>query len=181
VAELIEPVDVQRIAEENPTSRFKITNVAVMNPGVCFVCGSSGGDSRQFVDYGKTIDFYGVVYVCTFCIAEVAKLLGFLNRKPFEEEIDQLQNGCIQRDLEIDNLQEQLNAARILLRNCHCDPDSTNPTVLDSLEADPEPESDDPDVDESGDVEGFGDVSESSSDDEPVKPKRRSRTNPSNE
>lgn len=178
---VIKPVDVQKIHEENPNSRFKVTNVAILNPGVCFVCKSSGGDGRQFVDYGETIDFYGVVYVCTYCVAEVAKVLGFVTPAEVDVmkgQINALNDFLGEMTTERAQFAEALDAARILLRNCHCDPDSTNPTVLDSLETNPEPEPADSDPDESGDVEGSSDISTASDDDKPIPKQRKPRANP---
>lgn len=178
-------LETEKVHEENPNSRFRLLDVAIKKPGTCLVCKSDGSDERQFVDFGKTVDWYGVVYVCTFCLGEVAKLLGFFPKLPFEEEINSLQNGCVQRDIEIQELGEQLNASRLLLRNCHCGDSNSGDSVPDSIpldeESDSEPESTSDDGDESGDVEGSGDVSESSVDDdaEPESPKPKRRRNAS--
>ena len=171
----IEPVDVQQIAEEFPNSRFKITNVAILNPGICLVCRSAGGDGRQFVDFGKTVDFYGVVYVCTFCVAEVAQILGFTNNNEqivaAHNETVQLYNGLLKTS------QEMENAFRTILRNCHCElVIDLQPGTLVDVEADPESDETESDSDESGDVEGPDDVSDSSDDDESAPAPRRRRS-----
>lgn len=169
----IEPVNVDKVTEENPQSRFRVTDNANLAPGVCAVCGSAGGDGRQFIDFSKTMDFYGVFYFCTFCVAEAAQLLGLGNLERLNEDLDRYAEVIRQRGTENAELQENLNAARILLRSCTCDPDSTNPTVLDSLETDSEPEPDDPTTDEPIGLEGFDDLPSFGSDDESEKPKRR--------
>lgn len=175
----IERVDVEKVAEEFPQSRFRITNEPILNPGICVVCGSSGGDGRQFADFGKTQDWFGVFYLCTFCIAEVAKMMGLTDRKPFEEEINSLQNGCVKRDLEIQEIREQINAARILLRNCHCDNSDliSNDNIPDAVvvEDSEGSEGSSDDDGESPGVEESGDFSEASVDGEGNKPKRTRR------
>lgn len=179
--------ETESLAEANPNSRFRVLNVAVKKPGTCFVCKSDGGDERQFVDFGKTVDWYGVVYICTFCVSEVAKILGLMpiaEREAFERELEE---KVINANSMTEALEEQVNAARILLRNCRCgDSDSsdsvTYPVQVD-VESDSEPEQDFGDADESSDVKEPGDVSESSVDDDGVarefpveeKPKRTRR------
>ncbi|GHF92060.1 hypothetical protein GCM10018783_73610 [Streptomyces griseosporeus] len=177
------PIDVQKFAEENPNSRYRLTNVAILNPGVCIVCKGAGGDGRQFVEWGETQDWYGVIYLCTFCIGEIADLLGYglksdwvLAERNLQEEISRGDDRWIEA-------REQLRAARLLLSNCHCgssDPDSSNASSVPMDESDPEgTDSESNDSDESGSVEGFADVSESSVDDNSefdesvTKPKRR--------
>lgn len=183
--------ETDRLTEENPNSRFRVLNVAIKKPGTCFVCKSDGGDERQFVDFGKTVDWYGVVYICTFCVSEVAKMLGLGSVEALESKIKE-QAGIIEHyESEYDLVVEQRNAARILLRNCRCsDGDSsdsvTYPVQVD-VESDPEPEQDSTDADEPGDVQEPGDVSESSVDDDGVtrefpveeKPKRTRRASSS--
>lgn len=177
----ITPVDIEKVQEENPQSRFRISNVAQLAPGVCALCGSPGGDGRQFVDFGKTMNWYGVVYFCTFCVAEVAALLGFAHRGLFDEEINALQNGCSERDLEALGLKEKLDAAMVLVRNCTCSDSGIGIPSLEISEADviddESADEDESDVDESDPVEGSDDISATSdSDDEPEsKPARRAR------
>jgi hypothetical protein len=175
---MIKPVDVQAIAEEFPNSRFKITNVPILKPGVCFICRDSGGsDFRQFVDFGKTVDFYGVVYACTFCIAEVAQLLGLGDNSELTAELSRYEKAVQDFGTVNAGLQEQLNAARILLRNCTCcDDDSLNPRANSDVEADSDSVEADSDADESSDVEGSDDISANAGDDEPIAPKRRRTT-----
>lgn len=177
----VEPVDVEKVAEENPQSRFRIINAPIHKPGVCALCGSAGGDGRQFIDFGKTMDWYGVVYFCTFCIIEAGYLLGLHSTGASENLIAELQGRFESQKLQLDNALEQLNATRVLLRNCHCDdPDPvSDDSVPDAVvvEDSEESEGNSDDNTESTGVEEFGDiptppVDESS--DEP-KPKRTRR------
>jgi len=59
-----------------------------MNPGVCALCGASSPDGRKYVDTGWDIDWYGVVYFCSFCFTEIANHLGCLTK----EQTDILEN-----------------------------------------------------------------------------------------
>lgn len=184
----IEPVDVEKVTEENPQSRFRILNAAIHKPGVCALCGSAGGDDRQFVDFGKTMDWYGVVYFCTFCVAEAAILIGFATHGKYDELFKKYEEMLLKygnEKLEVERLQEQLNAARLLLRNCHCDdPDSVGDDNLPDamvVEDSGESESDSDDDTESVGVEGSDDVPESSVDESSSesKPKRTRRASSS--
>lgn len=59
-------------------SRIKLSDVAAIEPGVCILCGSAGGDDRKFVDFGKQLDWYGAVYFCSYCIGEVAESVDYI-------------------------------------------------------------------------------------------------------
>lgn len=54
-------------------------------PGQCCLCGSAGDNKRKFIDFGKQLDWYGAVYFCTICIAEVALASGFLPVVEFDK------------------------------------------------------------------------------------------------
>jgi hypothetical protein len=181
----VEVIDPQKFAEENPNSVFRLTNVAMMNPGVCIICGSSGGDGRQFIDTGKTFDWWGVVYWCTFCLEEVAKLLGLKDVSEREAFALELEQKAINADSKFQAAQEQIDAYRVLLRNCNCsgadfDSNASAPVSVDG-ETDSEAESHVGDDGESAGLEGSGDISETSGDSESVdesgaaKSSRRSR------
>lgn len=183
-------VDADKVAEENPTSRFRILNAAIKKPGICILCRSAGGDGRQFVDFGQSVEFLGVVYFCTFCVGEVAKLLGYATYAKHDDLFKQYEASLLKLGnevLETQFLREQLDAARLLLRNSHCDGCNCGDSVSDSVPVDVEtvPDGDETsdDGDESGSSEESGDVSESPVDDaaelesepEPEKPKRTRR------
>lgn len=178
-------LDIEKVQAENPNSRFRLSNVAKLNPGTCITCGSAGApdDPRQFIDFGKTIEWFGVVYICTFCLTEVAKLLNLRDQSTSDAEIDTLQNGCVERDLKIAELEENLNAARLLLRNCHCDDTDfvSDGNVSDSVDVESSEESDPivDDASESPGVEGsssFPKLADLHIDElESAEPKRRSR------
>lgn len=67
------------MAAYNPNSRVQVVDAPVSHPGYCALCGSVGGDGRKFIDTGwAPEEFYGVVYYCSFCFAEIANQVGFL-------------------------------------------------------------------------------------------------------
>jgi hypothetical protein len=179
-------IDPDKFAEENPNSRFRITNVATLAPGTCILCKSDGGDGRQFIDLGITVDWFGAMYFCTFCIREAASLLGLRDSLEAESHIIGLMDSQKAHVEIIKGLREEVNAARTLLRNCHCDSignvDTGNVVDVEAIE---ESESNDSDPDESGSVEESGNISETSGDDEPdnesAKPKRGRRSNSATE
>lgn len=61
------------------SSKFRILSAPIQQPGVCAGCGSSGTEDRQYVDLDVTVDYHGVIYLCTFCFGECANALGFLS------------------------------------------------------------------------------------------------------
>lgn len=175
-------IDPEKFAAENPNSRFRISNVATLAPGTCILCKSDGGDGRQFIDLGITVEWFGAMYFCTFCIAEAAQVLGFAPEANWKLAEKNLQEEISKGDDRYVEAMEQLRAARTLLRNCHCGDNVTFPVepVLD-VEAIEEPEPNDPDSDESGGSEGPDDISESPADDESNAPARKSRARKSAE
>jgi hypothetical protein len=50
-------------------------------PGKCVVCGAV---DRPVVDTTWSIDYYGVVYFCVFCLTEVASIIGMVDGKLLE-------------------------------------------------------------------------------------------------
>lgn len=181
-------IDPDKFAEENPNSRFRISNVAQFAPGTCILCKSAGGDGRQFIDLGITVEWFGAMYFCTFCITEAASLLGLGDISALKEMSAERSEKYQKALFANAELREQLNATRILLRNCHCD--DSNPSYRDVVDVSVVEEADDSaseitgDSDESGSVEEPGDISEASGDDESVsdesaKPKRGRRSSAS--
>lgn len=176
-------VDVEKVTEENAQSRFRVTDTATLKPGTCVLCKSSGGDGRQFVDLGIQVTWVGAIYFCTFCVAEVANILGYERRSVWTLAHENLQEEISQGDDRYVEAKVKLDAALLLLRDCNCG--NLGPVVPSGpyiLESPSEPDIPEPDADESGDVEGSGDVPEFASyeelaqpQSEPAKPVRRSR------
>ena len=60
----------RRIAQ--PTDRFKLTDIPMVNPAKCACCGAV---NRPVVDFDMTIPMYGAVLLCTSCLATGAELI----------------------------------------------------------------------------------------------------------
>lgn len=71
-------------------SKIRVLEAPRLAPGVCTVCGCSDNEDRQYVDTGWDIEFYGVVYFCTFCFLEVANHVGCLTKEQSEALEDEL-------------------------------------------------------------------------------------------
>lgn len=65
----------------NPAARFQVEEVAIRQPGTCFICRTSKG---PFIATGKYHDFYmeapnpehdGYVYICAGCVLDMAQTL----------------------------------------------------------------------------------------------------------
>jgi hypothetical protein len=123
-------VDAVKVAEENPHSRFTILDSPIKKPGVCALCTSPGGDGRQFVDFGKSVEWYGVVYFCTFCVSEAAALLGFAPMSNWTNAEHNLQQSISEVDDLYVDAKVKLDAAMVLLR------DHLNGDCLPSVPAD---------------------------------------------
>lgn len=62
----------------NPNSRVQVVDAPVAHPGYCALCGSAGGDGRKFIDtQWAPEEWWGVVYYCTYCFAEIANQVGY--------------------------------------------------------------------------------------------------------
>jgi hypothetical protein len=74
--------EVRPVSQQLPQSgKFKIYDHPVALPAKCSGCGigHNNENRRQFIDIGISLDFYGVVYFCTECFAEIAVSLGFIS------------------------------------------------------------------------------------------------------
>lgn len=140
--------------EISPNSRFRVSNSPDEMPGHCIVCGASDND-RQYIDFGMSLDFYGVVYFCTHCFAEASAAAGFLP----VQMLDAMRVKLVEPDAYtkvIDEYRGFRDAVRIVLRDCSCH------VVIDDsiLSLDDSPE------DESGSDSDHGDATESEFDGE---------------
>jgi hypothetical protein len=204
VTEPVEPefeVDAEKVMNENAQSRFRILNTALLAPGVCSLCGSAGDDGRQFVDFGKTVDFFGVVYFCTYCVIEAATLLGMAPKSNYTLALSNLQEELSTMDDRYVDAKVKLDAAMVLVRSCACsdsgiglpateipeaelvEPVESDEQSNDSGVEQSEPigghcessDSDERDVDELAFVEGSDDVPATSDDNSSAPAKRKPR------
>lgn len=59
-------------------SRLKVLANPELAPGVCFLNGCVGDGKRKFIDFGRNIEWYGAVYICTECIVEVVEAADYI-------------------------------------------------------------------------------------------------------
>lgn len=88
-------------------SKFHIMATPIMSPGRCANCGASVPDGRRYVDFGLTIEGYGVVYICTLCLIEVYKLIEPIKR-PSEGFQQKKNNAQLSRQLNV--IQEKVGS-----------------------------------------------------------------------
>jgi hypothetical protein len=82
-------------------SRVQVIDVPLLAPGSCVLCGTVGGDGRKFLDFGKSIKWYGAVYFCTECFREFAEGAGFIPVATF----DKLHNEFRELQVKFDQMQ----------------------------------------------------------------------------
>lgn len=173
--------------ELDVNSRFRVLDAPIVAPGKCAVCGSSSTEDRKYVDFGFQLDWFGAIYLCTICLTEAALSIDLVNRVAYESLVLSWKHEAEFANLKAKEFEEQHDAARVLLRHCNCTNPYSGLDVTDSISVAPEiPDANieaPGDNDESGSVEGSGDISESPSDEssEPPKSRSRKRTDPGNE
>lgn len=62
----------------NVNARYRVVeDGAYVHPGTCLICGRDGGsDERGMTDTSKDLDYVGVVYICSYCVLEMAEQYG---------------------------------------------------------------------------------------------------------
>lgn len=105
------------ILKLHPSGRIKLLDSPVALPGKCAICGSIGGDGREFIDFGFELDYYGVIYFCSFCFSETAGSLGYIPPSAWkisEEEITEATNKVSKLEAENVKLRVALNSLDFL-------------------------------------------------------------------
>lgn len=93
---------------ENPSAKILFTQLTRTAPGQCATCGS-GQDKNGFCDTQLDFEFYGRLYFCSNCVAEIAAVFGFISPVDYAEMEDEVNLSKLekQRYIEkIDNLEE---------------------------------------------------------------------------
>lgn len=99
--------------DQQGSNRVQILTHPVALPGHCSVCGYAGGEDRKFIDVDLTVDFYGAVIFCTFCVVSMGEVLGFVTPEIYDNLADR--HGAALQELtrlgtENDRLSNALNA-----------------------------------------------------------------------
>lgn len=61
-------------------SRYRLLDRPDFNPGKCAVCGSSQAQGRKYIDFGVEVPLYGTVYLCTFCVEDLAATMDLFEK-----------------------------------------------------------------------------------------------------
>lgn len=65
--------------------KFRVVDVPDAQPGSCCNCGASKRDGRTYIDIGRHVEWYGAVFFCGLCLAEIATAVGLFKR--YEDQI----------------------------------------------------------------------------------------------
>ena len=65
--------------------QFQIFERAIHVPHECAVCKTQGAVENPVIDLEVQIDFYGMVYLCSSCVANIANHFGHIPPKHAEE------------------------------------------------------------------------------------------------
>jgi hypothetical protein len=79
-------------------SKYRILPVPDVNPAKCANCGACKNDGRGYVDFGLQVDWYGVVYLCTECLRDIAEKAGLF--RALELKIVQLEEEVKHRTVD---------------------------------------------------------------------------------
>jgi len=71
-------------------SKYRILDIPDKKQAKCANCGSVKNDGRKYVDFGLEVDWYGIVYLCSLCMLDIANNMGLFNKA--EEQIEQLRH-----------------------------------------------------------------------------------------
>ena|SRR3990170_6848354 len=70
-----DPDYLQELERSKMLSKFQVMDLPIMAPGKCSNCGGTRIGDRKYVDFGLTLEYYGIVYLCTLCIKELMMVL----------------------------------------------------------------------------------------------------------
>jgi hypothetical protein len=109
-----------------------IEGMYLIHPGTCFLCGKVPETPMEyFANFGIELEYYGAVYLCQVCCAEVADFIGYAQPGIHETVLD-LNRLLVEKNTQ---LQQSLNFAKELL-NARVDTAGTNQSHFDGLVSD---------------------------------------------
>lgn len=94
----------------NPQNKFQVVTRPAAQPGCCYIC--RNGNADWYLDTGAYEEFFGVVYICNNCIAQLAITVGYFTpeqRVEFEEKIMQLENELGESTARIYGMEQIIN------------------------------------------------------------------------
>ncbi len=78
-------------------SKYRVVPVPMMKPGKCSNCGSTKQDGRGYVDFGLDLPWWGIVYLCTLCLHDIASNTGLYDN--LRSEINTLKAKLLSDDI----------------------------------------------------------------------------------
>lgn len=93
-----------------PQDRIQLLDNPTALPAQCMICHHPGGDnSRKFIDWGMSIDWFGQVIFCTECLAFIATNCGFIKSEDADRAKLNETAAWAQRDILIEENQRLRN------------------------------------------------------------------------
>lgn len=125
---------------ESNSSRFRLRDLAKNKPGYCIACGSAKKGAKYF-DVMRDEDLarhpgVSTIYVCTYCVSEMAILLGFVTGEKFAEAMNELNEVKKERDTD-DGIRNVLDALGSIVDD-YRNGTITSPALV--IASEPEPE-----------------------------------------
>lgn len=71
-----DPDWLKELERAKTVSKLRILNSPIMAPGKCVGCGAIRVGDRKYIDTGESVEYYGVIYICSKCIETAAVLIG---------------------------------------------------------------------------------------------------------
>lgn len=98
----------------NVSGRFHVLDQPYAAPSKCAFCslGHSQDGTVQFIDTTLDLDYYGVVYICSNCLTEISRSLGYIPPAMWEEIVKSSTDTLIENErlqAENDGLRSAVN------------------------------------------------------------------------
>lgn len=122
-------------------SKYRILPIPDVGPAFkCANCGAAKNDGRGYVDFGLQVDWYGVVYLCTECLKDIAGKAGLF--RALELRIIQLEEEIKKRqyvNLSVESFRETVlrtfEEVRERFVDLHSTGDDSSPGNNDSVDS----------------------------------------------
>lgn len=90
--------------------RYYITDSPQALPGSCFHCGS--GSRESYIDCGMSVEFVGAIYLCCECVAEMARMYGYMTPeevKTMVNQVERLKTDVYEYKRQLDGMEMVVN------------------------------------------------------------------------
>lgn len=126
-------------------SKYTILDAPHYKPGNCANCGSTKVDGRKYIDFGLEIDWFGIVYICSLCMLDIAEKTGLFEVleakvKELQEKLDATVADQVKRESFVQRFDELLGEVKpYLAAELSAINDDSDSNGISSVES-PEPE-----------------------------------------